>query len=98
MENKLLKTKEEYFAKLDAMLSDEDKRALLSKDDISFHFSLGLWIRNNWIYPLDGEEIKSFFKLFVEDGKSSNPLFNLHPDDQSSIVIKSYIKHLRKKA
>ena len=47
------KTKEECFAQLDEMLSEEDKKALMENEDLfDYHFTLGLWIRNNWIYPM----------------------------------------------
>ena len=47
--NKIIpKTKKECFAQLNEMLSEEDKQAIVeSKDVDEFHFSLGLWIRNN---------------------------------------------------
>ena len=55
MEIKIPKTKREAYAQLDEMLSEEDKQAIIESEDISdFHFSLGLWIRNNWIYPQSG--------------------------------------------
>jgi len=50
METKITQTKNEVFAQLDAMLSEEDKNAIMNGDPIEFHFSLGMWIRNNWIY------------------------------------------------
>ena len=51
------KTKKECFALLNEMLSEEDKQAIIeSKDVDEFHFSIGLWIRNNWLYPQSEEE------------------------------------------
>ena len=42
-------TKKECFAQLDEMLSETDKQAIREAEDIiEFHFTLGLWIRNNW--------------------------------------------------
>ena len=49
MEIKIPKTKREAYAQLDGMLSDEDKKAIMNGDPFEFHFSLGMWIRNNWI-------------------------------------------------
>ena len=40
-------TKQEAFAQLDEMLSEKDKNELVKGDAIEFHFSLGMWIRNN---------------------------------------------------
>jgi hypothetical protein len=52
MDNQIPKTKEECFDMLDKMLSEEDKQLMMKDDTIDYHFTLGLWIRNNWIYPL----------------------------------------------
>ena len=64
MENKP-KTKKEWFAQLDEMLSETDKKAIVeAKDIIEFHFTLGLWIRNNWLYDRSEEELDSLSKAF----------------------------------
>lgn len=47
MENKIPQTKNEAFAQLDAMLSEEEKSELANSDSIEYHFPLGMWIRNN---------------------------------------------------
>ena len=48
METNIPQTKQDAFAQLDEMLSEEDKKAIMQAEDtIEFHFSLGLWIRNN---------------------------------------------------
>lgn len=84
-------TKKECFAQLNEMLSEEDRLAIVeSKDVDEFHFSLGLWIRNNWLYPQSQEETEKLLKSFGE-----NPLF-CHPDDQSSIILKAYRKYLKR--
>ena len=45
------RTKTECFEILDETLSQEDKQAIAQMEDtIDLHFSLGMWIRNNWIY------------------------------------------------
>ena len=91
MENKP-RTKKECFAQLDEMLSETDKQAIIeAKDFIGFHYTLGLWIRNNWLYPQSLEETEELLKDFGED-----PLF-CHPDDQSSIILKAYRKYLKRK-
>lgn len=86
------KTKKECFAQLDEMLSEEDKQAIIESEDISdFHFSLGLWIRNNWIYPQSGAETDKLLMDFGKDGMFC------HPDDQSTIIIEAYRKYLKRK-
>ena len=82
-------TKKVAYAKLDTMLSDEDKEKLKTGDAIEFHFSLGMWIRNNWIYEQDEEDVKQLAELFGDD----SPFFE--PDDLSDRIIKSYQRHLR---
>ena len=85
------KTKEECFAILDEMLSDEDKKAIIEMDDvIELHFTLGLWIRNNWIYEQSEEEIMALMKSLEGDEEA---LF-YHPDEYSSIILEAYKKHL----
>ena len=90
MENKIPKTKEECFALLDEMLSDEDKKTIIEDDVFKLHFGLGMWIRNNWLYPQSDEETEKLLRTF--DKKS---LF-FHPDDWSSIILEAYQKHLKK--
>ena len=98
MENKIPKTKEECFAQLDAMLSDEDKNELKNSEDVvRFHFSLGMWIRNNWIYPLKEDEQETFMKMFIDDDRFQNRFFLIHPDSYSSMIIEKYIEYLREK-
>lgn len=52
---KLAINNRQAFKILDVMTTPEEKAQFLStsKDDfaLSQHFGLGLWIRNNWIYP-----------------------------------------------
>lgn len=92
MDKKIPKTKEECFAQLDAMLSEEDKKALMEDDDLfDYHLTLGLWIRNNWIYPLNRVDEKTFMEMFVEDKRS---LLYIHPDSMSSVIIEKYVEYL----
>ena len=90
MDNRRPQTKEECFALLEAILSEEDKKALMEDDDLyDYHFTLGIWIRNNWIYPLNREDEKVFMEMFVEDKKS---LLYIHPDSKSSVIIEKYVE------
>ena len=84
------KTKEECFAQLDAMLSEADKKTLIENDAYHAHFTLGLWIRNNWIYTGERENLESLMKDLGE------PEF-LMGDMASSVILDAYQKHLRKK-
>ncbi len=88
MENKP-KTKKECFAQLDEMLSEEDKKAILkSKDMIEFHFTLGMWIRNTWIYGNEEEQVEALAKDLGED------IF-WDADTVSTALLDGYKKHLR---
>lgn len=98
MENNIPKTKEECFAQIDALLSEEDKKVLKNSEDIfDYHFSLGMWIRNNWIYPMSDEELQSLMKQFVdEDDNSPFGIMFIHPDEMSSAIIDKYVEYLKK--
>ena len=49
MNIKIPQTKQEAFAQLDVLLSEKEKKELIIGEAIEFHFTLGMWIRNNWI-------------------------------------------------
>ena len=89
MEDKIPKTKEECFALLDDMLSEKDKQYIIENDTDDLHFTLGMWIRNNWLHSQsikDGEELmKTFTKNFVI----------WDTDDCSSIILDNYRKYLK---
>ena len=82
-------SKREAYAQLDEMLSEEDKKAIMNGDPFEFHFSLGMWIRNNWIYDQEEADVKHLAELFGED----SPFFQA--DDLSGRIIESYQRHLR---
>ena len=90
METKIPKTKREAYAQLDEMLSDEDKSAIMNGDPFEFHFSLGMWIRNNWIYEQEEADVKHLAELFSE-----YPDFYF-ADELSGDIIKDYKKHLKR--
>ena len=71
------------------MLSEEEKNEMAKGDSIEYHFSLGLWIRNNWIYEQDEEYVKLLAEMFGDEF----PFFD--PDNLSDRIIKSYQRHLR---
>lgn len=84
-------TKEIAFARLDKRLSEEDKKAILkAKGMIKFHFTLGMWIRNTWIYGNEEERVEALAKDLRMDH------IPWHADDISSALLDGYKKHLRK--
>lgn len=69
---------------LDSMLSKEDKAYIISAGASSVHFTLGLWMRNNWGL-WGGSRLKSYFH--------NNGI--RHPDDMSGVILDCYEKHLK---
>ena len=91
METKIPKTKNEAFAQLDEMLSEEEKSELVKRDPIEYHFTLGMWIRNNWIYEQEEENVKRLAKAF-----RTETLF-FEADDMSMKIIEYYQRYLKRK-
>lgn len=83
-------TKGIAFARLDKRLSEEDKKAILkAKDMIEFHFTLGMWIRNTWIYGNEEERVQALAKDLGE-------VVWFSADDLSSAILDGYKKYLKK--
>ena len=61
-----------------------------AEDLFEFHFTLGLLIRNNWLYERNEEELESLSKAFGVD----IPYFAA--DDLSSEILEAYQKHLKR--
>lgn len=79
------------FCPVGRMLSEADKKAIVEAEDLfEFHFTLGLWIRNNWLYDRSEEELESLSKAFGVD----MPFFEA--DDLSSEILEAYQKHLKR--
>jgi len=79
-------TLDECYKALDKELDTKTKNAIKKssvEDLIEYHFSLGLWIRNNWIYPANNK----IEKVFLDAGFD-------HPDDMSSEIIIGYHYYL----
>ena len=92
------KTKEECFALLDKELSEADRRYLIEDEDAAMdvHFTLGMWIRNNWIYPLGDKERKNLMQQFAEpDDKLGLSLLCYFADEASSTIIDGYVEYLK---
>ena len=66
-----------------------EQKEMTKGDSCEYHFTLGMWIRNNWIYEQDEEYVKLLAEMFGDDA----PFFE--PDDLSDRIIKSYQRHLR---
>ena len=92
METKMPKTKNEALAQLDAMLSEKEKSELAKSDPIEYHFSLGMWIRNNWIYGQEEEDVKRLAKAFRME------MFFFEADDLSMKIIEYYQRYLKRKS
>lgn len=83
------KTAAEAFKRLDRRLTNEEKLQITNaKDLVEFHFGLGMWIRNYWIYTGERENLESLLKDLGE------PEF-LIGDDASSAILEAYQKHLK---
>ena len=73
------------------MLSEEDKSAIMNGDPIEFHFSLGMWIRNNWIYEQNEEDVKRLAKAFRTE------MLFFEADSLSEKIIEYYQRYLKRK-
>ena len=91
MKTKIPQTKQEAFAQLDALQSEKDKSELVKGDAIDYHFSLGMWIRNNWIYGQSEEDVEGLGKAFRHD------MWFIDPDGLSEKIIESYQGYLKRK-
>ena len=94
------KTAAEAWKRLDKRLSEEDKKAIKEAENMSeFHFSLGMWIRNNWIYTGEKENLDSLMidlGVAAVAGEGENR-FVFYPvgDMASSAILDAYQKHLK---
>ena len=84
------KTVEEAVNRMIQEMSEEDRTRLKNtpeKDLIMYHFSLGMWVRNEFgLWQGNDELLKSCAK--------KDPL--IHPDDVSSIIIEELWNKLNK--
>lgn len=91
MATKIPKTKNDAFAQLDEILSEKEKNELVKGDAVEFHFSLGMWIRNNWTYEQNEEDITRLAKAFRTD------YIVFDPDGLSGKIIEYYQRYLKRK-
>ena len=96
------KTAAEAWERLDKRLTQEEKQQIVEADSMSdFHFGLGMWIRNNWIYTGEKENMESLMiDLGVANvmGKDEERyVFCPTGDMASSAILRAYQKHLKEK-
>ncbi len=93
-------TKEIAFARLDKRLSDEEKKEIIEADSMTeFHFSLGMWIRNTWLYNNEPERINSLLKSLGEEDpvcEIDGYIFLPMLDSISNDILEAYQEHLKK--
>jgi Domain of unknown function (DUF6794) len=80
---------DDCFAQLKQLLEPVDIEKMKSgteNDMIEYHFTLGLWMRNNWGLWGSSRLAKWFNAQGVE-----------HPDDMSGIILNSFWRHLNGK-
>jgi len=84
---------EECFLELNKILSKEEIKQfkeLKSKDEtFTYHFSIGMWIRNNW-----GLWGGSRIQLYMKDRLD---MFSSEPDDMSGMILEFYWEWLNGK-
>lgn len=96
-------TEEEAFVILDHVFPLEEKRMALegSKEEFTTqeHFGLGMWIRNNWVYPpedADNETVERYMKCYsMLNGEEDAAYPYRHPDDISGSFLEKYYDHLK---
>ena len=79
-------TLHEAYVCLDGILSEDNIeyiKACKPDELISMHMSLGMWIRNNWIYPSKTRIVKQFYDKGITI-----------PDDISMYIIEGYNAYL----
>lgn len=80
---------EECFAELKKILTREELEEFRSKEEqdiISYHHSLGRWVRNNWGLWSKSRLVKYFNEIGIK-----------HPDDMSGIILDSFHRYLNNK-
>ena len=102
MKGKVPSNKEDCFIQLDALLGSKDKQLMKENGCIAdYHFTIGMWIRSNWLSPKNEENYKVLSKCFADrDERLKFYLENsirIHPDDLSMEIIRQYIEYLKKK-
>ena len=67
----MIKTREDVFGIMDAELNEEEKKEVMECEDVSdLHFSVGMYIRNRFLY--DEELADDILDLFEDDEEEAN--------------------------
>lgn len=92
------KTLEDYFRMLDRELTEEEKQELAECEDTTdYHFCLGMWIRNTWIYPDRNRTLVRLVTERINEDSLSDDEDELSPpcaDSISSAFLKLYKEYL----
>lgn len=84
------KSKEELFKMIDRHLRVADRKELAFAEDLSaYHWGLGMWIRNRFVYPSNGE----VGRLLAEDGSVLLGSADIISED----ILKAYQAYLYKR-
>ena len=73
---------EKIFPRMEKLLSEKDLTAFRNTSIpnlCAYHFDMGMWIRNNLLYPRES----ALRKLFIDNGIDD-------PDEMSSIIIRLF--------
>jgi len=79
-------TLEEAYKQLDEIATEEDKEFIKNVSEqelMQLNYSVGLWIRNNWLYATTGRIVKLFTDRGIEDH-----------DEMSAHIIYGYFEYL----
>lgn len=88
MANRIPRTYKEAYQLLDKRIKEIEQVRIAQNDSVhDLHFSLGLWVRNNWI---------NSSKYLCDESKRKNFVI-LNADIESSDLLKRYQKYLQKK-
>lgn len=97
---KIPETRLEAFQLLDKHLKKKERAELAAcpvEDLTDYHFGLGLWIRNTWIYAGGGQKLAALFSddpsPLKEEESGSFILIGV-PDDISMDIIRAYRQYL----
>jgi hypothetical protein len=84
----------EAIAQLDIIHADSTKQQIISMSENEFlintHRTIGLWIRNEWLYD-------RFLGFNIGDSELREELFKMGVpanDDMSGLILRSYYRHL----
>jgi hypothetical protein len=94
------KTAAEAWKRLDKRLTQEEKQQIVEADNMfDFHFGLGMWIRNYWIYGGEKENVASLLRDLGEQVEELDGeyIFIGDADMHSSTILEEYQKHLKGK-